>query len=109
MLSFFQYKTLGLKNLKNMKHITHIIMNQFDVYWPQPLSEQACELKADVWLRMPHCNYMCIYVLSGNLFLKLAGLPSLPHVSAGTLLILPAGLYCAVRIPDPVVTITLTI
>ena len=78
--------------------VNHLIVNQFDYYWPTPMFYQAVMYNADVWLRMPGSNYICILVLDGEFKLKQAGLGHLPIVKAGGLLLVPANMYYA-RVP----------
>lgn len=71
--------------------VRHIMYNQFDVYWPAKLV--ALGLHGPIWCRWPGATFVCVFVLSGRLTLKAAGLGSIPTLDVGDLLIVPAALY----------------
>lgn len=75
----------------------HLIVNQFDVFWPKEMWSQAYEHMADVWMRCsPSDHFMAVLCLYGAAKIKAAGYGSFPTLMPGELIVLPANMYYAI-------------
>jgi hypothetical protein len=88
----------------------HLIVNQFDVFWPQEMWEQAYNLEADVWMRCsPSDHFVALICLHGELKIKAAGLNPLPTITTGEVIIIPAHMYYAIGDIDSPMACTISL